>query len=210
MMSVVHPEIVGTPEPLGTASWLWSDENHTQQFAQALAQQIELRDAYIELQGNLGAGKTTFVRHLLKALGVEGRIKSPTYAVVEPHEARPPSSPAQLLPSGVPIDPEILNIWHFDFYRFNDPQEFEEAGFRDLFASPGLKIAEWPEQARGMLPVADLKLALTVNEQEGRFVICETHTRKGLSILQGLRHLNPALASSQAAQIVAHHVAPKT
>jgi hypothetical protein len=61
-----------------------------------------------------------------------------------------------------------------------------------------------------MLPVADLKLAITVNEQEGRFVICETHTRKGLSILQGLRHLNPALASSQAAQIVAHHVAPKT
>jgi tRNA threonylcarbamoyladenosine biosynthesis protein TsaE len=108
------------------------------------------------------------------------------------------------------MDPEILNIWHFDFYRFNDPQEFEEAGFRDLFASPGLKIAEWPEQARGMLPVADLKLAITVNEQEGRFVICETHTRKGLSILQGLRHLNPALASSQAAQLVAHHVASKT
>ena len=108
------------------------------------------------------------------------------------------------------MDPEILNIWHFDFYRFNDPQEFEEAGFRDLFASPGLKIAEWPEKAHGMLPVADLKLAITVNEQEGRFVICETHTRKGLSILQGLRHLSPALASTQAAQIVAHHVVPKT
>jgi hypothetical protein len=61
-----------------------------------------------------------------------------------------------------------------------------------------------------MLPVADLKLAITVNEQEGRFVICETHSRKGLSILQGLRLLNPALASSQAAQLVAHHVAPKT
>ena len=204
MISVVHPLIVGTPEPLGTASWLWSDENHTREFAQALAQQIQLRDAYIELQGDLGAGKTTFVRHLLTALGVEGRIKSPTYAVVEPHEARLSPSPFQLPPSSIPMLPEILSIWHFDFYRFNDPQEFEEAGFRDLFASPGLKIAEWPEQARGMLPVADLKLAISVNEQEGRFVICETHTCKGLTILQGLLNLSPALASSQAA----HHATP--
>jgi tRNA threonylcarbamoyladenosine biosynthesis protein TsaE len=208
MMSVVHPVIVGTPEPLGTASWLWSDENHTREFAQALAQQIELRDAYIELQGDLGAGKTTFVRHLLKALGVEGRIKSPTYAVVEPHEARP--SPLPFASSGAPISLEMMNIWHFDFYRFNDPQEFEEAGFRDLFASPGLKIAEWPEQARGMLPVSDLKLAITVNEQEGRFVICETHTRKGLTILQGLLNFSPALANSQAAHLVAHHAHPET
>ena len=206
MMSVVHPLIVGTPEPLGTASWLWSDENHTREFAQALAQQIQLRDAYIELQGDLGAGKTTFVRHLLTALGVEGRIKSPTYAVVEPHEARLSPSPFQLPPSSIPMLPEILSIWHFDFYRFNDPQEFEEAGFRDLFASPGLKIAEWPEQARGMLPVADLKLAITVNEQEGRFVICETHTRKGLAILLGLLKLSPALANSQAA----NHAPTKT
>ena len=205
-MSVVHPLIVGTPEPLGTASWLWSDENHTREFAQALAQQIQLRDAYIELQGDLGAGKTTFVRHLLTALGVEGRIKSPTYAVVEPHEARLSPSPFQLPPSSIPMLPEILSIWHFDFYRFNDPQEFEEAGFRDLFASPGLKIAEWPEQARGMLPVADLKLAITVNEQEGRFVICETHTRKGLAILLGLLKLSPALANAQAA----HHAPTKT
>ena len=205
-MSVVHPEIVGTPEPLGAASWLWSDENHTQQFAQALAQQVELRDAYVELQGDLGAGKTTFVRHLLKALGVEGRIKSPTYSVVEPHEARLATALLELTPTRVPMSPQILNIWHFDFYRFNDPQEFEEAGFRELFASPGLKIAEWPEQARGMLPVADLKLAITVNEQEGRFVICDTHTRKGLAILLGLLKLSPALANSQAA----HHAPTKT
>ena len=131
-MSVVHPAIVGTPEPLGAASWLWSDENQTQTFARALAQQVELRDAYIELQGDLGAGKTTFVRHLLKALGVEGRIKSPTYAVVEPHEAKLSLPLSQFRPASVSVNLEILNIWHFDFYRFNDPQEFEEAGFRDL------------------------------------------------------------------------------
>ena len=104
------------------------------------------------------------------------------------------------------MSPQILNIWHFDFYRFNDPQEFEEAGFRELFASPGLKIAEWPEQARGMLPIADLKLAIRVNEQEGRFVLCETHTPKGLAILLGLLKLSPALANSQAA----HHAPTKT
>mgnify|MGYP000126381122 CR=1 FL=1 len=206
MMSVVHTEIVGTPEPLGAASWLWSDENHTQQFAQALAQQIELRDAYVELQGDLGAGKTTFVRHVLKALGVEGRIKSPTYAVVEPHEASLAPSLVPPTPNLASMSPQILNIWHFDFYRFNDPQEFEEAGFRELFASPGLKIAEWPEQARGMLPVADLKLAIRVNEQEGRFVICETHTPKGLAILLGLLKLSPALANSETAL----HAPPKT
>jgi tRNA threonylcarbamoyladenosine biosynthesis protein TsaE len=206
MMSVVHPEIVGTPEPLGAASWLWADENQTQQFAQALAQQVELRDAYVELQGDLGAGKTTFVRHVLKALGVEGRIKSPTYAVVEPHEARLSPSLVPPTPNLASMSTQILNIWHFDFYRFNDPQEFEEAGFRELFASPGLKIAEWPEQARGMLPVADLKLAIRVNEQEGRFVICETHTPKGLAILLGLLKLSPALANSPAA----HHAPTKT
>jgi tRNA threonylcarbamoyladenosine biosynthesis protein TsaE len=206
MMSVVHPEIVGTPEPLGAASWLWSDENQTQTFARALAQQVELRDAYIELQGDLGAGKTTFVRHLLKALGVEGRIKSPTYAVVEPHEAKLSLPLSQFRPASVSVSLEILNIWHFDFYRFNDPQEFEEAGFRDLFASPGLKIAEWPEQARGMLPVADLRISITVNEQEGRHVSCVSHTAKGLSILQGLLNLKPALENSK----TTHHAHKKT
>ena len=196
MMSVDHPAIVGNPEPLGAASWRWSDEKQTQQFAQALAQQVALRDAYIELQGDLGAGKTTLVRHLLKALGVEGRIKSPTYAVVEPHEARL----LPITPSGASSSLQILNIWHFDFYRFNDPQEFEEAGFRDVFASQGLKIAEWPEQARGMLPVPDLKLTISVNVLDNRLVICESHTSKGLTILQGLLNLRPPIESLQAAQ----------
>ncbi len=140
-----------------------------------LAQQALLQDAYLELQGNLGAGKTTLVRHLLQALGVTGRIKSPTYAVVEPHEGFAPASHAPLA------------IWHFDFYRFNDPQEFEEAGFRDLFASPGLKIAEWPEQAQGMLPDADLQIAIEVGENDMRAVFCKASTAKGQRILQGLQ-----------------------
>jgi tRNA threonylcarbamoyladenosine biosynthesis protein TsaE len=173
-MSGVHPAIVGTPEPLGTAQWLWANESATGAFAKALAQQVLLQNAYIELMGDLGAGKTTFVRHLLKALGVQGRIKSPTYAVVEPHEGTHPVSHA------------ALAIWHFDFYRFNDPEEFEEAGFRDLFASIGLKIAEWPNQAQGMLPKPDLQLTLQVDDADARRVQVLAGTSLGQSILQDL------------------------
>lgn len=134
-----------------------------------LAAQPSLRNAFIELHGNLGAGKTTLVRHLLRALGVPGRIKSPTYAVVEPHE--------------VPG----LNIWHFDFYRFSDPREWEDAGFRDLFASPGLKLAEWPEKAAGLLPVADLVIELKVQADESRLAILTARTPTGSDLLRGLK-----------------------
>jgi tRNA threonylcarbamoyladenosine biosynthesis protein TsaE len=117
---------------------------------------------YIELHGTLGAGKTTFTRHLLRALGVAGRIKSPSYAVVEPHEGA-----------------DGIQIHHFDFYRFNDPQEWEDAGFRDLFAAPGLKLAEWPEQAAGLLPRPDLRLHLTPVSETSRTVCLEALTPTG-------------------------------
>jgi len=126
---------------LETRSLPWPDEAACAATAQRLAAHPALRDAFIELHGPLGAGKTTFTRHLLQALGVTGRIKSPTYAVMEQYP----------LP-GAPV------ISHFDFYRFEDPQEFEDAGFRDVFGTPGLKIAEWPERAQGLLPVADLRI----------------------------------------------------
>jgi len=144
-------------------------EAETQQFAAALAAQPALRHAFIELQGNLGAGKTTFVRHLLHALGVAGRIKSPTYAVVEPHE--------------VPG----LAIWHFDFYRFSDPREWEDAGFRDIFASPGLKLAEWPEKAAALLPPADLVIRLEVQPDESRRATLTAQTATGVALLNGLK-----------------------
>lgn len=147
------------------------DESATQALAAVLAVQPSLRNAFIELHGNLGAGKTTLVRHLLRALGVPGRIKSPTYAVVEPHE--------------VPG----LNIWHFDFYRFSDPREWEDAGFRDLFASPGLKLAEWPEKATGLLPVADLAIELQVQADESRRAILTARTPTGAALLRGLKEV---------------------
>ncbi len=144
----------------------WTTEDDTSAFAQRLAASPALRNAFIALHGDLGAGKTTFVRHLLRALGVQGRIKSPTYAVVEPHE----------LPG--------LNIWHFDFYRFTDPREWEDAGFRDLFASPGLKLAEWPQNAAAVLPVADLVVTLAVQPDDTRTVTLTAPTPTGLALLK--------------------------
>ena len=146
----------------------WRDEAATQAFAAALAAQPAVRDAYIELHGDLGAGKTTLVRHLLRSLGVQGRIKSPTYAVVEPY--------------GLPG----LAIWHFDFYRLADPREWEEAGFRELFTSPGLKLAEWPEKAAGVLPAADLVVRLAVQTDDSRDVSLVAQTAVGRALLQGL------------------------
>ena len=136
-----------------------------------LAAAPALRDAFIALHGDLGAGKTTLVRHLLRALGVQGRVKSPTYAVVEPYTVT-------LAPTGGP-----LHIWHFDFYRFSDPREWEDAGFRDLFASPGLKLAEWPALAGDLLPVADLQIHLAVQDDDRRAVRLEAATPAGHALL---------------------------
>ena len=147
---------------------MWHSEDETQAYAQALARNPAIRNCYIELQGNLGAGKTTLVRHLLRALGASGRIKIPTYAVVEPHEAGD------------------LAIWHFDFYRFSDPREWEDAGFRDIFASTGLKLAEWPDKAAALLPPADIAIDIEALDETVRRVTLQAHTAQGHRLLENL------------------------
>ncbi len=155
----LHPAIV--------KSLRWPDETNTAAFARGLARALLAQggDASITLRGDLGAGKTTFVRHLLRALGVEGRVKSPTYAVVEPYTV-----------TTVAAGAASLNIWHFDFYRFNDPDEWEEAGFRDIFASPGLKLVEWPDKAGRHLPTPDMGIEIEMADNDERQV-----TLRGLS-----------------------------
>lgn len=150
---------------LETRSIAWPDEAACAAFAATLARRAALRDAFVELHGPLGAGKTTFVRHLLRALGVQGRIKSPTYAVVEPYE----------LPG--------LAVSHFDFYRFDDPREWADAGFRDVFAAPGLKLAEWPEKAAAVLPPADLRLFIEPAEGDARQVRLEALSERGRALI---------------------------
>lgn len=154
---------------LETRSLSWPDEAACGQFALALAGHPGIADACIELDGPLGAGKTTLVRHLLRALGVQGRIKSPTYAVVEPYE---------VMRAGQP-----LAISHFDFYRFSDPREWLDAGFRDIFARPGLKLCEWAQNAGPERPPADLRLEIQPQPDESRRVLAHAMSQRGKELL---------------------------
>ena len=151
---------------LGTRHLAWPDEAACAAFAAALAARPGIGEAVIELRGTLGVGKTTFVRHLLRALGVAGRIKSPSYALMEPYRLAGGGSAA-----------------HFDFYRFADPREWIDAGLRDAYAAPGLKVAEWPENAADLLPVPDLRLTLSVGDDDRRDVSAEALTPLGLGLL---------------------------
>ena len=154
---------------------LCASEDDTIALAAALALSPALANATLTLHGDLGAGKTTFVRHLLRSLGIAGRIKSPTYAVVEPHSA----PPAHAWPDG-------LSVSHFDFYRFGDPREWEDAGFREVFADAGLKLVEWPEKAQGLMPAPDLSIELTALDDDSRRVTLKAHSAIGLALLEAV------------------------
>lgn len=154
---------------LETRQITWPDEEATAAAAQRLAGHGALKNAVIALQGDLGAGKTTFARHLLRALGVIGTIKSPSYSVMEIYD----------LPS--------MRACHFDFYRFDDPQEWEDAGFREVFADPGLKLVEWPDKALGLMPQPDLSVTINAltsgNSSEYRHVVFDAFSATGQSLL---------------------------
>jgi tRNA threonylcarbamoyladenosine biosynthesis protein TsaE len=162
---------------LETRTHAWPDEAACSQCASAWARHLlahaQHLNACLELHGPLGAGKTTFVRHLLHALGVQERVKSPTYAVMQAYELNVTAG----------THPLALQISHFDFYRFNDPQEWEDAGFRDVYASPGLKLAEWPEQAAGLLPTPDLRIRIDPLAGDERSTTYTAHTPLGLALL---------------------------
>lgn len=98
----------------------------------------------LHLKGELGAGKTTFVRYFLQTLGIAGRIKSPTYGLAESYEFSP-----------------NLEAWHFDFYRLEKPLEWSESGFTELWSHPVLRLVEWPQNAGTELPSPNLILDLT-------------------------------------------------
>jgi tRNA threonylcarbamoyladenosine biosynthesis protein TsaE len=168
-------EIIADRHPLIIKTMTWQDETSTAAFAHALAQKPLIGNALIELQGDLGAGKTTFARHLLTSLGVQGRIKSPTYAVVEAY-----TLPMSAQRAG---DNWAMAIWHFDFYRFNDPHEWEEAGFRDIFASPGLKLVEWAQKAGAHLPAPDLVIQIDLLANDARFVTLTAYSPTGAELI---------------------------
>ena len=155
---------------LGTRTLSWPDEAACAASALRLADHEALRDAFVELHGPLGAGKTTFARHLLHALGVTGAIKSPTYALLEPYRAG--------------ADRGGFEIAHCDFYRFDDAQEWEDAGFREVFAGPGLKLVEWPEKAAALLPCCDLRIEIAPrDDRDDRDVRFEALSPRGAALL---------------------------
>ena len=142
------------------------DEAATLALGAALAKGIA-PGRVLHLQGELGAGKTTVTRGLLRALGYQGRVKSPTYTLVELY---PLSS---------------LNLYHFDFYRFKDREEWLSSGFRDYFNPESACIVEWPERANGLLSPPDLSLTLTF-EGEARRAVLEAGSPAGVAWLSPL------------------------
>lgn len=153
----------------------WNNEDDTAGAAFRLAQNDQLADCIVSLEGGLGAGKTTFARHLLRALGAQGRIKSPSYALLEPY-------PQLAAPWGV------LDAWHIDLYRLRDAREFPDSELAEVFATAGLKIVEWLAKAGAYAPAADLSLRLHIAEDGcSRRVSAQAHKPRGQSLLESLR-----------------------
>ncbi len=122
----------------------------------------------VALHGPLGAGKTTLARGVLRGLGFEGRVKSPTYALVELYKL------------------SRLDLYHFDFYRFSDPEELIESGLHEAFNETNVCIVEWPERAGKMLPTADLDVQLAMADS-ARSAMLTAQTESGKRCLQKLR-----------------------
>ena len=123
-----------------------------------------LDQAIVYLQGDLGAGKTTLARGILRGLGYTGKVRSPTYTLVEPYAVRQGS------------------VYHLDLYRLADPEELEWLGLRDMLSEQALLLVEWPERGEGVLPQADLVVQITPSG-EGRSVDIVAGSQHGRHIL---------------------------
>lgn len=153
-----------------------SDETHTVRFAEHLADALtHVREAIcqsgfnLRLTGDLGAGKTTLTRALLRHLGVTGRVKSPTFELVSDYDVL-----------------DGIAFHHFDFYRFESPIEFDEAGFRDLFGPGSITASEWSDKAGEFLPSADLELVIAIFGTE-RDVTLKAYSMAGHRVLEELK-----------------------
>ena len=146
------------------------NESATQALGRELASVLK-PGMVVWLDGELGAGKTTLVRALLRALGHDGPVKSPTYTLVEVYVV------------------SSLYLYHFDFYRFNEPGEFADAGLGEYFQNEGICLVEWPEKAVGYVPEPDVVLSLQFaagNEmatEPGRILLVEAYSEMGLQCL---------------------------
>lgn len=145
------------------------DEQATERLGQTLAGLVRggNEGLTVFLDGNLGTGKTTLSRGVMRGLGHEGAVKSPTYTIVEPYEHLAPPA------------------YHFDLYRLGDPEELEYMGIRDYFQGTSLCLIEWPERGLGILPVPDLLIRLETSG-EGRNALVSAPTTRGRRLLARL------------------------
>src|SRR6195256_4420157 len=141
------------------------DEADTLALGEALAAGVA-PGRVMHLRGDLGAGKTTLARGLLRGLGYAGRVKSPTYTLVEHYSV------------------SSLNLYHFDFYRFKDQEEWLSSGFRDYFNAQSLCVVEWPERAGDLLAPPDLEVRLEFDARgSGRQAVLAARSPAGASWL---------------------------
>lgn len=155
--------------PLPTSVTLHlSAEDATVHLGQQIGQHLA-PSTVVWLRGELGAGKTTLTRGILRSLGHDGAVKSPTYTIVEPYEA---------LAGGA--------LYHFDLYRLGDPDELEYLGVRDYLTAGALLLVEWPDRGGALFPAPDLEVALTVLD-DGRDACITAHSERAVSVLAHLR-----------------------
>lgn len=164
------------------------DELETEVFGRALARATQLAPSgtktlggRVYLRGNLGAGKTTLTRGVLRGYGHLGAVKSPTYTLVEPYEE------------------SDFNIYHFDLYRLADPEEVEFLGVFDYFDEANLCLIEWAERGEGYLPAPDLEITLTIHGR-GRLVHWESRSAHGEGIAARLSEFTEVLTTGKNTQ----------
>ena len=168
------------PEPLDTITQYCRQEADTaqlaQRFASSIRKELELNPKShlnITLEGDLGAGKTTFARYLIQVLGYADKVKSPTYTLCEPY-------PLQ-------VSNIQYSAHHFDLYRMRDPFEWQEAGFAEYFDVPGFCLIEWPEKAEDTLPPFDIEIALEAGKDESeRAIKISALSEQGLTLLKSI------------------------
>lgn len=149
------------------------DEESTLAFGRAFGLMlIKLSNSQLRLNvnllGDLGAGKTTLVRGVLRGLGFSGRVKSPTYPLLETYNVG------------------SIHLVHFDLYRLETPNSFSEAGFEEYFLGEGVRFVEWPDRAGSYLPTSDLCIAITDGADQGRVLKIEVKTPSGKAAIDQL------------------------